>query len=219
LLNALAGYDAAIVTDMPGTTRDVLREHIQIDGMPLHIIDTAGLHDSTDPMEQAGMQRARRAMESADRVLLVVDDQQGYTAADAAILDELPAGIPHTRIRSKIDITGRLPGISGIDAPVEIALSAHTGAGLDDLRRHLKNCVGFQEEAEGGFSARRRHLDALRRARTHIEEGKRLLQKHYAAELLAEELREAQQDLGEITGAFTNEDLLERIFSSFCIGK
>jgi tRNA modification GTPase len=132
---------------------------------------------------------------------------------------ELPAGIPHTRVRSKIDITGRPPGISGVDAPVEIALSAHTGAGLDDLRRHLKHCVGFQEEAGGGFSARRRHLDALRRARTHVEDGKRLLQEHYAAELLAEELREAQQELGEITGVFTNEDLLDRIFSSFCIGK
>ena len=219
LLNALAGHDAAIVTDIPGTTRDVLREHIQIDGMPLHIIDTAGLHESTDPVEQAGMQRARRAMESADRVLLVIDDQQGYTAADAAILKELPVGIPHTRIRSKIDITGRPPGISGIDARVEIALSAHTGGGMDDLRGHLKHCVGLQEEAEGGFSARRRHLDALRRARAHVEEGMHLLQKRYAAELLAEELRDAQQDLGEITGAFTNEDLLDRIFSSFCIGK
>jgi tRNA modification GTPase len=219
LLNALAGFDAAIVTDIPGTTRDVLREHIQIDGMPLHIIDTAGLHESTDPVEQAGMQRARRAMENADRLLLVIDDQAGYTAADAAILDALPAGVPHTRIRSKIDLTGRMPGISAVDASVEVALSAHSGAGLDDLRRHLKQCVGFQEQAEGGFSARRRHLDALQRASAHIVEGARLLREQNAAELLAEELREAQQDLGEITGTFTSEDLLERIFSSFCIGK
>jgi tRNA modification GTPase len=219
LLNALAGFDAAIVTDIPGTTRDVLREYIQIDGMPLHIIDTAGLHDSNDPVEQAGMQRARRAMESADRVLLVIDDQVGYTAADAAILDDLPAGIPHTRIRSKIDLTGRPSGISDVDASVEVALSAHTGAGLEDLRRHLKHCVGFQEQAEGGFSARRRHLDALRRARAHLVEGARLLREQHAAELLAEELRAAQQDLGEITGAFTSEDLLDRIFGSFCIGK
>jgi tRNA modification GTPase len=219
LLNALAGFDAAIVTDIPGTTRDVLREYIQIDGMPLHIIDTAGLHDSNDPVEQAGMQRARRAMENADRVLLVIDDQVGYTAADAAILDDLPAGIPHTRIRSKIDLTGRPSGISDVDASVEVALSAHTGAGLEDLRRHLKHCVGFQEQAEGGFSARRRHLDALRRARAHLVEGARLLREQHAAELLAEELRAAQQDLGEITGAFTSEDLLDRIFGSFCIGK
>ena len=219
LLNALAGFEAAIVTDIPGTTRDVLRERIQIDGMPLHIIDTAGLRDSTDPVEQAGMQRARRAMENADRVLLVIDDQAGYTAADAAILDGLPAGIPHTRILSKIDLTGRPPGVSGPDTSKEVALSAHTGAGLDELRRHLKQCVGFQEQAEGGFSARRRHLDALRRARAHIMEGTRLLREQHAAELLAEELREAQQDLDEITGAFTSEDLLERIFGSFCIGK
>jgi tRNA modification GTPase len=219
LMNALAGFDAAIVTDIPGTTRDVLRERIQIDGMPLHIIDTAGLHDSIDPVEQAGMQRARRAMENADRLLLVIDDQAGYTAADAAILDALPAGIPHTCIHNKIDLTGRAPGIGKMEASVEVALSAHTGAGLDDLRRHLKQCVGFQEQAEGGFSARRRHLDALQRASAHIVEGARLLREQQAAELLAEELREAQQDLGEITGAFTSEDLLDRIFSSFCIGK
>jgi tRNA modification GTPase len=219
LLNALAGYDAAIVTDIPGTTRDVLRERIQIDGMPLHIIDTAGLHDSTDPVEQAGMQRARRAMENADRVLLVIDDQAGYATADAAILEELPAGIPHTRIRNKIDISGRPPGISEVGASVEVALSAHTGAGLDELRRHLKHCVGFQEQSEGEFSARSRHLDALQRASSHIVEGIRLLREQQAVELLAEELREAQHDLGEITGAFTSEDLLDRIFSSFCIGK
>jgi tRNA modification GTPase len=219
LLNALAGFDAAIVTDIPGTTRDLLRERIQIDGMPLHIIDTAGLHDSTDPVEQAGMQRARRAMQNADRVLLLIDDQVGYTPADDAILAALPDGIPHTLIRSKIDLTGRAPGISDEQTSMEVALSAHTGAGMDALRRHLKRCVGFQEQPEGGFSARRRHLDALQRARTHVVEGIRLLREQQAAELLAEELREAQQDLGEITGAFTSEDLLDRIFSSFCIGK
>jgi len=219
LLNALAGFEAAIVTDIPGTTRDVLRERIQIDGMPLHIIDTAGLHESSDPVEQAGMERARRAMENADRVLLVIDDQAGFTPADAAILEELPAGVPHTRIRSKVDLTGRAPGISEAHAAVEVALSAHTGAGLDALRHHLKQCVGFQEQVEGGYSARRRHLEALQHASDHIAEGARLLRDQQAAELLAEELREAQQDLGEITGAFTSEDLLDRIFSSFCIGK
>lgn len=219
LLNDLAGHEAAIVTDIPGTTRDVLREHIQIDGLPLHIIDTAGLHDSSDPIEQKGMQRTWLAIENADRVLLVIDDRQGFTAADAAILEQLPAGLPHTRISNKIDLTGRTPGLTASDALVEVALSAHTGAGLDDLRTHLKHCVGFTEQAEGGFSARRRHLDALERARQHVEEGSRQLNEQHAAELLAEELRQTQQALGEITGEFTTEDLLDRIFSSFCIGK
>jgi len=219
LLNALAGRDAAIVTEIPGTTRDVLHEHIQIDGMPLHILDTAGLHDSSDPVEQQGMERARRALENADRVLLVIDDQQGFDAADAAILDELPQGVPHTRICNKIDLTGREPGLVGRGAVTEIALSVNTGAGLEDLRTHLKHCVGFSEQIEGGFSARRRHLDALARARRHIEQGILQLREYRAGELLAEELRQAQQALGEITGEFTSEDLLERIFSSFCIGK
>jgi tRNA modification GTPase len=219
LLNALAGFDAAIVTDVPGTTRDVLRECIQIDGMPLHIVDTAGLHESSDPVEQAGMERARRAMENADRVLLVVDDQQGFTSMDADILRALPAGILHTRIHNKIDLSGRPAGIRRTAESAEVAVSARTGAGLQDLRRHLKQCIGFEEQTDGGFSARRRHVDALTRARARIEEGARLLREQHAAELLAEELREAQQDLGEITGEFTSEDLLTRIFSSFCIGK
>ena len=127
--------------------------------------------------------------------------------------------MPHTRICSKIDVTARVPGITETGVVTEVALSAHTGAGLDALRRHLKQCVGFQEMVEGGYSARRRHLDALQRARDHIEAGARLFREQQAAELLAEELREAQLDIGEITGTFTTEDLLDRIFSSFCIGK
>ncbi len=218
LLNALAGRDAAIVTDIPGTTRDLLREHIQLDGMPLHIIDTAGLHDSDDPVERAGMQRAWRAIETADRVLLVVDDQHGFDAADAAILGQLPARLPHTRICSKIDLSGRAPGVSGSGAAVEVAVSALSGAGMDALRTHLKHCVGFSEQVEGAFSARRRHLDALARAQAHVDSGAARLRGRQA-ELLAEELRQAQQVLGEITGEFTSEDMLGRIFSSFCIGK
>ena len=219
LLNALAGRDTAIVTAIPGTTRDVLREHIQLDGMPLHIIDTAGLHDSDDPVEREGMQRAWRAIEGADRVLLVVDDQCGFDRADAAILDELPARLEHTRICSKIDLSGRAPGVSETETGVEVAVSALTGAGMDTLRAHLKQCVGFSEQGEGAFSARRRHLDALARAQAHVAAGARQLREQRAAELLAEELRQAQQALGEITGEFTSEDLLDRIFSSFCIGK
>jgi tRNA modification GTPase len=219
LLNALAGSDTAIVTDIPGTTRDVLREHIQLDGMPLHIIDTAGLHDSDDPIEQAGMQRARQAMQQADRVLLVIDDQSGFTRADAAILDGLPAGIPHTRVFNKVDLTGRTPGYVDVDNIQAVALSVQTGTGLDVLRSHLKHSVGYTEQTEGGFSARRRHLDALQRAHEHVETGLRLLNTQRAGELLAEELRQAQQVLGEITGAVSSDELLGRIFSSFCIGK
>jgi len=219
LLNALAGYEAAIVTAVPGTTRDVLREHIQIDGMPLHIIDTAGLRDSTDPVEQEGMARARRAIESADRVLLVIDDQAGFRPEDVAILDTLPAAIPHTRIYNKIDLTGRPPGmLAGAAAPA-VAVSAKTGLGLDVLHAHLKQSSGLGEATAGEFSARRRHLDALRRAQGALQEGIRQLDEQHAGELLAEELRLAQQALGEITGEVTSEDLLDSIFSSFCIGK
>jgi len=219
LLNALSGRDAAIVTEIPGTTRDVLREHVQIDGLPLHIIDTAGLHTSDDPVEQAGMQRARSALEQADRVLLVIDDRSGFTAADAAILDELPEGIPHTLIFNKIDLTGRAAGVSADNGQSTVALSLHSGAGLDALRRHLKQSVGYAAQEDGSFMARRRHVEALRRAYEHVERGQRQLQQQRAGELLAEELRLAQQVLGEITGEVSSDDLLGRIFSSFCIGK
>ena len=219
LLNALAGSDTAIVTEIPGTTRDVLREHIQLDGMPLHVIDTAGLHDSDDPVEQLGMARARRAMESADRVLLLIDDQTGHDAADAAILDELPAGVPHTLVFNKIDLTGRRPGPVDMENAAGFALSVQTGAGMDVLREHLKQCVGFGEQVEGSFSARRRHLDALQRVQQHLLAGQQQLEELQAGELLAEELRLAQLELGEITGEVSSDDLLGRIFSSFCIGK
>jgi tRNA modification GTPase len=219
LLNALAGSDAAIVTEIPGTTRDVLREHIQLDGMPLHVIDTAGLHDSDDPVEQLGMQRARKAMESADRLLLLIDDQAGYTPADAAILDDLPAGVPHTVIFNKIDLSGRTPGPVVMENAAGFALSVQTGAGMDALRTHLKNCVGYGEQQEGSFSARRRHIDALQRVQQHLLAGQQQLEELQAGELLAEELRLAQQELGEITGEVSSDDLLGRIFSSFCIGK
>jgi tRNA modification GTPase len=219
LLNALAGSEAAIVTAIPGTTRDVLREHIQLDGMPLHVIDTAGLHDSDDPVEQLGMERARKAMESADRLLLLVDDQAGYTAADAAILDDLPAGVPHTLLFNKIDLTGRAPGTVTTGKAPAFALSVQTNAGMEALRTHLKQCVGFGEQAEGDFSARRRHLDALQRVQQHLHAGEHQLKELQAGELLAEELRLAQQELGEITGSVSSDDLLGKIFSSFCIGK
>ena len=219
LLNVLAGSDAAIVTAIPGTTRDLLREHIQIDGLPLHIIDTAGLRASDDPVEQAGMQRTRDMLAQADRVLLVIDDQSGFTSADEAILAELPAGVPHTRVFNKVDLSGRASGPCIDAAHDSIAISAQTHAGVDALRTHLKDCAGYSEQSDGGFSARRRHLEALQLASQMVMTGIRQLELQRAGELLAEELRQAQQVLGEITGAVSSDDLLGRIFSSFCIGK
>ena len=219
LLNRLAGYEAAIVTEVPGTTRDVLREHIHLDGMPVHIIDTAGLHDSTDIVEQEGMRRTWDAIALADRVLLVVDDRLGIRPEDVAILAQLPAQLPATVVRNKIDLTGHSVGEhDGPEGP-EVCLSAMTGTGIDNLRAHLKTCMGYTGVDTSGFLARRRHLDALSRAHAHLAAGLQQLQQAWRSELLAEELRLAQQALSEITGEFTSEDLLGRIFSSFCIGK
>lgn len=218
LLNRLAGHDAAIVTDIPGTTRDLLREHIHLDGLPLHVLDTAGLRDSGDAVEQEGVRRAWGAIRSADRVLLVVDDTLGLTAEDRHILEQLPVPLPITVVYNKIDLTGRLPQRNDAGRPAEILLSAKTGTGLDFLRAHLKQSVGFRATGEGIFMARRRHLEALTRAGAHLQEANERLQEH-TGELLAEELRLVQKHLNEITGEFTSEDLLTRIFSSFCIGK
>jgi tRNA modification GTPase len=217
LLNALTQRDAAIVSDIPGTTRDVLREHIQLDGLPLHVVDTAGLRAARDAIEAEGVRRARAELARADRVLLIVDDTQPR-GDDAELLQELPPSLARTVVRNKIDLTGRTPAIAPRDGVTEISLSAKTGDGLELLRRHLKECVGYHPAAEGGFSARRRHLDAIRRAQAHLATARRHAETR-AGELLAEELRQAQQALSEITGAFTADDLLGRIFASFCIGK
>ncbi len=218
LLNALAGRESAIVTSTPGTTRDIVREQITIRGVPLHLIDTAGLRDSGDPVEREGVRRARRAIEEADHLLLVVDDRTGPGRQLAEMADMLADGGRITVIRNKIDLSGAPAGIREGAAGTEICLSALTGSGLELLREHLAQCIGMQSSGEGIFMARRRHLDALDRARTHLEEGSNRL-RDGAAELLAEELRQVQYALGEITGEFCNEDLLDRIFSGFCIGK
>ncbi len=218
ILNRLARRDAAIVTPVAGTTRDVLREHIQIDGMPLHIIDTAGLRDSDDPVEQEGIRRAWAQIEQADRILLVIDDQAGFEAADQKLLERLPANLPCTRVFNKIDLSGREPGVRETGGLVEVALSAFDGEGVEALRQHLKAVMGYRDSASGGFSARRRHLEALRRAADHLEKAQACLSAG-SGELLAEELRLAQRELSEITGAFSSDDLLGEIFSSFCIGK
>ncbi|TVR60729.1 MAG: tRNA uridine-5-carboxymethylaminomethyl(34) synthesis GTPase MnmE [Candidatus Competibacteraceae bacterium] len=219
LLNQLAGREAAIVTAVPGTTRDVLREHISIDGMPLHVIDTAGLRASDDLVEREGIRRAWAEIEAADRILLVVDDRWGLTAEERALREQLPENAPVTVLFNKLDLSGRLPVIQEGEWGTEIRLSAKTGAGLDLLREHLKTCMGYHGGEDGIFMARRRHLEALARAATALERATYQLDVMRAGELVAEELREAQNALSEITGEFTSEDLLTRIFSSFCIGK
>jgi tRNA modification GTPase len=218
LLNALAGRDAAIVTPVPGTTRDLLRERIQIDGMPLHIVDTAGLREGPDPVEREGIRRARREMEQADRLLWVFDDQEDpqHDAMDRA---SLPRNVPITLVRNKIDLTGTSPGMRRTPDGVEVAIAAVTGEGMDELRAHMKASVGYQGPVEGEFMARRRHLEALERTASHLQQGQQALAVDAAGELLAEELRLAQNALSEITGEFLPDDLLGEIFGRFCIGK
>jgi tRNA modification GTPase len=219
LLNKLAGREAAIVTEIPGTTRDVLREQISIDGMPLHVVDTAGLRESTDRVELEGIRRAWNEIQTADRILMVVDDQYRVTAEERALRAKLPVDTGVTVIYNKIDLSGREPGLREGNWETEILLSAKTGAGLDLLRQHLKACMGYQGASESGFMARRRHLNAIGRAGEALDRARYQLEVVRAGELVAEELRQAQNALSEITGEFTSEDLLERIFSSFCIGK
>lgn len=213
LLNALAGIEAAIVTDIPGTTRDMLREQIQINGMPIHVVDTAGLRDSADVVEREGVRRAEQAMEAADRVLFIHEAGAKETASPPDL------GVPVTVVRNKIDLTGEAPSIDEDDAGTTVSMSVKTGAGLDLLRDHLGAVAGLDAESHGVFSARARHLEALDRVNGHLARAGEQLEAQAGSELVAEELRLAQHALGEITGEFTADDLLGRIFSSFCIGK
>jgi tRNA modification GTPase len=221
LLNRLAGYDAAIVTPLAGTTRDVVRVPLHLDGMPLHVLDTAGLRSGGDLVEEEGMRRARAEMQRADRVLFVVD--AAADPAAAAFREEsarLPAEVPVTLVFNKCDLAAGAAGdCSHASGPPRLRVSALTGAGLDQLRAHLKACMGYQTAEGGTISARRRHLEALARAHGHCEAAAQQLTERRAGELAAEELRAAQQALSEITGEFTTEDLLGRIFAGFCIGK
>jgi len=214
LLNQLAGQESAIVTEIPGTTRDILREHIQIDGLPLHIIDTAGLRDSDDIVEREGVKRAKQVIEKADLVLFVVDIKD----KDKTLLETLPKDISVTVIYNKIDTENSLLKTRK-NTNKKIYISAKTGEGIDLLKCHLKNYVGYQQKTEGQFIARRRHLEAIDNAEKHLTMADKNLHQLKAGELLAEELRLAQQALSSITGEFSSDDLLGRIFSDFCIGK
>jgi tRNA modification GTPase len=224
LLNCLSGYEAAIVTEIPGTTRDVLREQIHIDGMPLHIIDTAGLRASTHVVEQEGMRRTHTEISKADQVLWIMDVSQAPAIEKNPTWCEFIAQLPVaaekiTFIQNKIDLLDAPPRQWEYENHTVIALSVKTGAGIDLLRTHLKKSAGLNATTEGQFLARRRHLQALQKTQQHLVAGWEQLTTQRAGELLAEELRLAQDCLAEITGEFHSDDLLGKIFSSFCIGK
>ncbi len=219
LLNRLSGRESAIVTHVHGTTRDVLREHIHLDGLPLNVVDTAGLRATQDEVEREGIARARTEISTADVVLAMVDDREEDETVVRGLLQEFAHGPRFMLVRNKIDLSGREPGVFNRPFGTEILISAKTGAGLDGLVDALKGAVGYRPAGEGSFSARRRHLEAIRAALEHGRAAKAQFEGRPAGELIAEDLRQMQNALGEITGTFTTDDLLERIFSSFCIGK
>jgi len=217
LLNALTGHEAAIVTEVAGTTRDILRERIQIDGMPLHIIDTAGLRESDNIVEQEGIRRAHEEIRQADKILLIIDSTDPETETDS-LLNTLPAGLDITKVYNKIDLSGMQAQIIDSEHHSEIYLSIKQQIGIELLSEHLKKSVGFKGEADDVFIARRRHIEALSESQQYIACAKQQL-KNQSGELVAEDLRQAQNSLAEITGTFSSDDLLGKIFGSFCIGK
>lgn len=223
LLNRLAGDEIAIVTDQPGTTRDVLRQQVHLDGLPLNLVDTAGLRHAADAAEAEGVRRAVAELKRADRVLYILDAaaQAAQSSASelAAELEGLPTDVPVTLVFNKIDLSGAQASVDEARDPPQVFLSAKSGAGLDLLRAHLKSRAGYRSGDSGALSARRRHLDALERAKSGVVQAAELLAETRAFELFAEELRRAQSALGEITGEFSSDDLLGEIFGSFCIGK
>jgi tRNA modification GTPase len=221
LLNRLAGDEVAIVTPLPGTTRDLLRQQVQVDGLTVNLVDTAGLRTAADRVEEEGIRRARAEMQRADRVLYVSEAVGGDGSAGSESADDLeglPLDVPVTRVVNKIDLFGRQPGEEVHRGAPRLFVSAQTGAGMELLRGHLKTVAGFAESA-GAFSARRRHLDALARARALLQRAAEALRRADAVELCAEDLRLAQRAVSEITGEFSSDDLLGEIFGSFCIGK
>jgi len=215
LLNALAGSERAIVTAVAGTTRDVLRESLLLDGVAVELADTAGLRETEDEIEREGVRRALGELRRADAALLVTD--QAHAESDRALFAELAPGATRIVLVNKIDLAGALPRAEQHGDEAWLWLSARTGAGLEAVRQCLKQLAGT--EGEGTFSARRRHVLALERVATHLHQAADVLAVQRAGELAAEELRQAQQHLGEITGAYASDDLLGAIFGSFCIGK
>jgi len=215
LLNLLSGQDAAIVTEVAGTTRDILRERIEIDGLAVELVDTAGLRDDPDRIEAEGIRRAREALKKADGVLWI---QDASVATASELNEDIPAEVPVIVLRNKIDISGDAPGPS-VDDPRTLNISAKTGAGVHDLRETIRKLAGYKDLGEGAFTARRRHVAAIAAAAEHFQRGRDALRKDRAGELFAEDLRLAHEALGEVTGAFSSDDLLGRIFSTFCIGK
>jgi len=222
LMNKLAKEEVAIVTATPGTTRDAIRETIQIKGVPIHLIDTAGLRETDDEVEKIGIARAWAAIEKGGLVLLLTDCRFGLTTEDQEILDKLPAGVPLIHIGNKIDLLKEVPRVSDKKEGAEIYLSAKTGVGIEQLRQKLLEIAGWKSDpstCEDLFMARRRHLKALAETKKHLEDACKITKHEVRAELLAEELRLAQQTLSLITGEFSADDLLGEIFSRFCIGK
>lgn len=215
LLNALVLADAAIVTPIPGTTRDLLQVDVQMDGLPVRLVDMAGLRDSQDPVEREGVRRAREQIVRSDLVLWVYDATEGLGPETPAALG---LEIPLTYVRNKIDLIHPRMAAQSLDRP-EILISARTGEGVEELRRHIRARAGVESLGEGAFTARRRHLEALELGLRHLNAARRVLPAGLGIELVALELAAAQRAFGEITGAFTPDDLLERIFASFCIGK
>jgi len=215
LLNALAGHEAAIVTDIAGTTRDILKERIQIDGMPLHIIDTAGLRESDNVVEKEGIRRAHEEIKQADKILLLIDSTDPEINS---VMETLPPGLDITKIYNKIDLIDVEPEITETEHGCQIYLSVKKQIGMELLTDYLKKSVGFNAETDDVFIARKRHIEALNQGQKSVENALQQLQ-NQAGELVAEDLRQAQNSLAEITGTFSSDDLLGRIFSSFCIGK
>ena len=216
LMNQLAGEEIAIVTPIAGTTRDTIKSLVQINGVPLHIIDTAGLRETDDEVEKFGIARTWRAAETASIALLLLDAAHGITETEKSILDRLPQEIAKIWVHNKIDVENGVASVLEKEQQTHIYLSAKTGLGIDLLKNHLLKLAGYQNNSEGVFMARARHLNALEKVRVHLSVADQQIN---SAELLAEELRLAQYALGSITGEFTPDDLLGEIFSKFCIGK